>query len=297
MGTPVDPRNEVTVYERGLFANDTGRGLRPAHCYRISRLSENVTILWLEDLTGAKGPAFDIDELAEMAGHLGEWNATTAASPPRIEFPIGGDFQYQSWTSFDFPKRVDVMSELVDDPTMRAMYAGRSLEAARAYIAACAPFADRSLKLPHVLSLADCPVSNFFHLPGETIAIDFAGLGNEPVGADGGRFLGSALTWGRQFAEVLPHERDLFDRYLDGHRAGGSAVERDVLRMGYLSELAFYLGSLVTLPTLFAGPLAKLSVEHVEKRFDMPIEHLGEAAAPIVALLPSYIEEIRTLLA
>jgi hypothetical protein len=85
LGTPVDPRNEVLVYERGLFAGYRG-GMRPARCHHISRPSETLTILWLEDLTGAEGPPFAVSQLREMARQLGTWNSLTAADPPHLDF-------------------------------------------------------------------------------------------------------------------------------------------------------------------------------------------------------------------
>ena len=195
LGTPVDPRNEVLVYERRYFEGGSG-GLRPARCFHISRPSETLTILWLEDLTGAKGPPFSLDELSEMARDLGQWNAHTAAHPPELDFPIGRDFHVRSSEGFDFAGRVRAMLAMRDTQMMREMFARSEPEIAAEFVSAYLELVERSKTLPHALSLADCPVSNFFYLPGETIAIDWAGLGSEPVGADGGRFIGSATTWG-----------------------------------------------------------------------------------------------------
>lgn len=294
--TPVEPRNEVLVYEQGHFVR-AGGGLRPARCHHISRPGETVTILWLEDLTGARCPPFSADELSTMARHLGEWNAAIAARPPRLPFASGRDFQVSSWAGFNFPARVDEMLLHRDDGMTRDMYARQPLEIAREYVEVYRKLVERSTILPHALALADCPVSNFFHLPGETIAIDWAGLGSEPVGADGGRFIGSALTWGSGFAALVAHERELFDSYLEGMRAGGSTEDWKVVRAGYLSELAFYLCTIVTMPTIIAGPLAALPIEFMEKRFEIPMSELGAAAAPLIDSLPSYIDEMRELLA
>jgi hypothetical protein len=295
LGTPVDPGTEVKIYERGYFAHDGGR-MRPARCYHISRPRPGLTILWLEDLTDAEGAPFGLNQLAEMAEHLGEWNARTALNPPQLDFPIGSDFQTKSTEGFDFPRRLPILFGLSDEPMVRQMYARHSLELAERYVWTFLSLIERSTALPHVLSLADCPVSNFFHRPGETIAIDWAGLGSEPLGADGGRFLGSSLTWGRQFADVAVHERDLFEAYLKGLRLGGLVEDRSIIRLGYLTELAFYLCTTSMLPELVHNPHSTLSVDFFEKRLDMPVAEFGRAAAPVIDLLPSYIEEIRSLM-
>jgi hypothetical protein len=292
--TPVDPRNEVQIYTSGLFSAPVG-GFRRAHCYHVSRPREGQMILWLEDLTGAEGAPFPIDVLSQMARDLGMWNATTAANPPQIDFAVGRDFQWASLTGFDFPARLVALREIADDPVVRDMYARRPIDFAAEFVEAHGRLARRSLTLPHVLSLADCPVSNFFHLPGQTIAIDWAGLGYEPVGADGGRFIGSAMTWGRDFVEVVRREGELFESYLQGMRAGGSTEDRDILRIGYLSEAAYYLCTVLTCPTIFAGPLAKMPPAFFEKRFEMPMNEFGPAAAAAIDLLPPLVQEMRRL--
>lgn len=294
LGTSVDPRNEVLVYQHGHFTTGYGQ-LRPAHCHHISRPREGLTILWLEDLTGAEGAPFDLNQLAEMGRHLGEWNAQTAARPPALDFPIGSDFFAKGAQSFNFPLRMAMVRELRDQPMVREMYAHQPLEIADECVSSYLELIGHSVALPHALSLADCPVSNFFHLPGETIAIDWAGLASQPLGADGGRFIGSALTWGRQFAEIALHERDLFEHYLGGLRLGGATEPRSVLRRGYLCELGFYLCTIVTLPEMVANPRSTLSVEFFEKRFDMRTAEFGAAFAPVIDLLPSYIAELRAL--
>jgi hypothetical protein len=119
---------------------------------------------------------------------------------------------------------------------------------------------------------------------------------NEPLGADGGRFIGSALSWGRHFVEVAANERELFERYLMSLRAGGAREDRAILRSGYLSELGFYLASMTMLPTILARPKPGLSLEYFEKRLDMPIGEFGATAAGLLALVPSDTEEIGALL-
>lgn len=296
LGTTVDPRNEVLVYERGYFTGAEGR-LRPALCHHISRPTETLTILWLEDLTEAGSPPFDVNQLKMMAHDLGTWNARTAAAPPHLDFPIGSDFQLKRAESFNLGARATDLLELRDEPMVREMFVRHPVEVAVEYVSAYLELIERSRTLPHALALADCPIGNFFHLPGETIAIDWAGLGNEPLGADGGCFIGSALTWGRRFAEVARSERELFESYLAGLRQGGAREDRMVLRSGYLSQLGYYLAFLMTLPTFLAKPKAGLSIEYFEKRLDRPAREFGVATADIVDLIPSYVDEIRGLLA
>ncbi len=295
LGTSVDPRNEVRVYEEGHFVGEQF-GLRPARCHHISRRSNTLTILWLEDLTEAEAPPFNVHQLGEMARHLGVWNARIAAAPPDLAFPIGHDFQITSAEGFNFKARMTDLLSLRDEPMVREMFARHPIEIVGDFLWVYSELIDRSAALPHALGLADCPISNFFHRPGETIVIDWAGLGMEPIGADGGRFIGSALSWGRGFAEIARQERALFECYLAGLAEGGGLEERDVIRSGYLSELGFYLASMLTLPTILARPKPGLSLEFLEKRLDMPMGDFGRAVAELVDMIPPYISELQTLI-
>ena len=155
---------------------------------------------------------------------------------------------------------------------------------------------ERSKTLPHALELADCPVSNFFHLPGETIAIDWAGLGSEPVGADGGRFVGSAITWGRGFRRRGTRRKRAVRQLSHGHACGESDRGPRAVRSGYLSEPAFYLGTIVIIRRSFvraAGGLRRRSWRSDWKCRCRSSAPQRRPHRPV----PSYIDEMRELLA
>jgi hypothetical protein len=290
------PANEETVYERRLFTG-MGLGFRPAHCHHISHPSETLKVLWLEDLTGAKGPPFEVDELRQMVRHLGEWNAANLANPPALGFEIRRDYPIRRWNHWKFPVRTAELAKIGDDPMLRAMYARQPLELANEFADVLGTLNARSAMLPHVLSFGDGPVGNYFYTPEETIAVDWSGLSEDVVGADGGCFIGSALTWGQRFADIAAQERELFESYADGLMPKGRKSDRAALRAGYLSHLTFYLASIVVFPTIVSGPYRLLPRDFLERRFGMPIEEIGDEAARIIDRLPSYIAEARELMA
>jgi hypothetical protein len=290
------PENEESVYERGLFAR-SGGGFRPARCYHISRLSGHLKVLWLEDLTGAREPPFAVDELDQMVGHLGEWNAANLLSPPDLGFAIGRDYPLQRWNYWRFALRATELKNLGDDPLVRAMFAHQPIEVAADYADAFGILNSLATTLPHLLSFGDGPIGNYFYKPGQTIAVDWSGLSVDPVGADGGCFIGSALTWGQQFADIATHERELFESYANGIARGGGTIDRATLRLGYLSHLGFYLGTMTSFPTMVVGPYALLTREFLEKRLGGPIEELGDKLSRVIDLVPSYIAEARRLVA
>jgi hypothetical protein len=290
------PENEARVYERDLF-NGTGLKFRPARCFHISHPAERVTLLWLEDLTNAKGAPFEIGQLAQILRHLGEWNALMARDPPQLGFSIGRDFPKRRWEQWNYPARAADLQRLDGQPMVRDLYARQPLGLAGEFVGVLGQLVERSASLPHALSFSDAPIGNFFCLSDETVAIDWSGLGTEPLGADGGCVVGSALTWGPRFADVAANERELFESYAGGFAEGGTVTDRQTLRRGYLAHLAFYLGTIAIFPTMAAGPRALLSRDFFERRLGMSMEEFGPAASRVVDLLPGYIEEARSLLA
>ena len=289
------PQNEERVYGRGLFAG-TGLKFRPARCFHISQPAESVKVLWLEDLTNAKGAPFEIGELAQILRHLGEWNAAMVRNPPQLGFSIASDFPKRRWDQWNYPARVADLQRLYAEPMVRDLYARQPLSLASQFVEVLGQLVERSSSLPHALSFGDAPTGNFFCLPDETVAIDWSGLGTEPLGADGGCVVGSALTWGTRFADVAANERELFESYAEGFADADANIGRRTLRSGYLAHLAFYLGTIAIFPTMVAGPRALFSRSFFEKRLGMRIEEFGGVASGVIDLLPNYIKEARSLL-
>ena len=137
------PQNEERVYERGLFAG-TGLKLRPARCFHISRPVEDVTVLWLEDLTTAKGAPFEIDELAQVLRHIGEWNAVMARDPPQLGFSIASDFPRRRWDQWNYPARAADLQQLDAEPMVRDLYARQPLSLASQFVAVLGRLVERS---------------------------------------------------------------------------------------------------------------------------------------------------------
>lgn len=290
------PENEENIYERGLFTG-TGLPFRPAHCYHISRRTPTLKILWLEDLTSARAPPFELDELAQMAMQLGEWNAVTAAAPPEIDFPVYSSYPARRWDHWRFADRVAELGKVADSRTVRSMFARQPLALADEFVSVFGQLTVRSRSLRHTLAFSDAPLGNFFYQNGETVAVDWSGLGLDPLGGDGGCFIGSAITWGDKFVDVAHAERALFDAYALGLARGGATDDPTEIRCAYLAHAAFYLATIVITPTIFDGPFALLSREFLERRYNMTIEQLADQASHVIDLLPGYIEEARNLLA
>jgi len=287
------PEHEETVYEQGYFSGD-GRPFRPARCYLVSRPSPHLKVIWLEDLTGARGPPFSLDQIAQIARHLGEWNGHQAALPQAVSFPIGRDcyaLRFLSWDHAAFGAR---LRNLEEHPTVHALYRHHPTGMAATFLSLMETLLARAATHPHSLAFGDCSAGNLFYLPDETVAIDWASLTDDPLGVDGGCSVGSCTTWGPDYALVVRHERELFEMYLAGLRSSGWQFDpRDVRRAAF-GQLGHYLLNLMTMPVMVVDGMHRA---FLEKRFGLQLEEIPERGAVAIDMMPSYIEELQDLLA
>lgn len=289
------PENEEHVYEQGYFA-DEGLRFRPARCYAVTRPQDQIKLFWLEDLTGAKAPPFAVDEIAQMARHLGEWNGAHAGTLPDLNFALGRDAYVRRLRGFDFVAMLADLERLGEHELIRATFRGRSSAALRRLLGAADRLLERVKLAPHSLAFGDCTAGNLFHLPAETVAVDWASLTNDPTGVDGGCFIGSTLTWGADFMRAVEAERELFESYCEGLRAGGWRGKPDDVRRAALAQMAAYLLISVLSPVVLANGGSWVR-GFLEGRFGLPQEEICLRLAALVDVLPGYADEIETLLA
>jgi hypothetical protein len=284
------PEIEEIVYEEGYFAND-GLPFRPARCYLVSKPADRLRVIWLEDLTDAEQPPFSIDQLAEMARHLGEWSGAHRTIPD-LKFPLPDDVFATRWAMPVFRDRYQRLAAL-DPSAIRKVYREVSVETARTLRSLLLVQNERSKTLPHGLAFGDCHVGNLFHRTGETIAIDWATLANDPIGADAGSMIGSMLGWAG-VVEVVRNERALFDCYIEGLLLSGWRGSRDDVRRGYFCQFGHYLVTTVGLmPVVLANNEWPQGV--LERRYQTNRDHIADLLSQVTAMYPLYIEELQAL--
>lgn len=180
---------EPLAYASGVLPS--GPGLRAPRCFGVDR-----DTVYLEDVVG---PQQAPDPAAE---HLGRWQA--GATVPSYPWLAGHQLEQRlAVTELDW-------SSLDVDPRAVAIWEAR------------AALLDGLDAVPRVLSHGDYSVGNLLSVRDHTVALDWAGLGVSPAGADLAHLALSSLT-------------DLSAIYLDAARGRLPAV--DVLR-GYRSTMA-----------------------------------------------------------
>ena len=284
------PEIEETIYEEGYFAGD-GQKFRPARCHLVLRPEGSIRVFWLEDLTGAEHGPFGVERLSEMARHLGEWSGAHRDIPD-LKFTLPRDLFLTRWAQPGIESRCARLRTL-DPGVLRKSYRDVPIDVHSELRARLIAQNERTTTHPHGLAFGDCHVGNLFYLPGETVAIDWATLATEPIGADGGSLIGSML--GRAgLVDVIRNERALFDCYFEGLRSSGWKGERDDIRRGYFCQFGHYLVSTVG--------LMPVAVEHgdwpqavMERRLEAPWEAIQDMLAQVIATYPEYLTEVTEL--
>jgi hypothetical protein len=284
------PEIEEIVYEEGYFAGE-GRRFRPARCHLVSRLEGSVRVFWLEDQTGAEHAPFGVEQLSEMARHLGDWSGAHRHIPD-LKFELPRDVYLTRWALPDLESRYARLRTL-DPVVLRKSYRDVSLDVHSELRARLIAQNERTKTHPHGLAFGDCQVGNLFHLSGETVAVDWTTLADDPIGADAGSMIGSTLIRAG-LVEVIRNERALFDCYFEGLQASGWKGERDDIRRGYFCQFGHYLVSTVG--------LMPVAVEHgdwpkavMERRLEAPLEVIQDMLAQVIATYPEYLAEVAEL--
>jgi hypothetical protein len=86
----------------------------------------------------------------------------------------------------------------------------------------------------------------------------------------------------------------LYDSYVIGLRSRGWDGNDDELRLGFFCQFAFYISLLGVLPIVISD-LADRK-EFIEKRMGVPFDDVPSHVAPVLAVIPKYVEELEALL-
>lgn len=285
------PETEELVYERGLFADQR---FRAARCYHVSRPTERIRILWLEDLTAHASAPFGVEQVMGAARHLGEWNGTHYASRALGFEPVANSYLLR-WRTTGFPERLAELLALEEHPYTRALYGGQPLSTVVELYERADALMSATSDLQPGLAFGDCNVGNLFPTPDETIAVDWASLALDPLGVDAGCLVGSGMTFGRRGVDLALAEHDIFAAYVAGLNAAGYRGDERDIRRGYLCHYLIYAFYVALLPAFLIEPGRYFKKDYLEKRYQTPWDEIPSTVAPLATLFPGYVEELRNL--
>lgn len=279
----LDPRREVAVYQSGVFAALHG-GVRSAKCYAIEA-RKGRQFVWQEDLSEAPQAPWVAKHFIETARHLGQFNSHWPASalPSWAWLNQGGlRKKYKKphhATVFD---RLGVLQShalvrrAVSPAVVRRLV--HLWEASDEWFAAVEATPKGVCHLdchPRNLFLVDDPVHGTF-----TIAIDWASVGIDCLGADIGALLASPIKW----LDLSPDESEalvapIFAAYLRGLVDAGWSGNEDRVRLTYFTCLGSEVYRIAAIITgVIDDPgLRALLESAVERPIDELFERWGEA--------------------
>jgi hypothetical protein len=286
--------DEATVYEQRLFAAD-GLRFRPARCYAISRPTPSIRVLWLEDLTDAKGTPFDVPTLRTVMRHLGEWNGHHAVRQTTVTIPIQRDGFVARWNATGFAERLNEFPDFADAPGWRVVFGDLPSSTVPVLYSLLDRLVAQTATLPHAVAFGDLAAGNVFLKGDDAVVVDWASLTVDPVGVDGGCLAGSPLTWAGG-ATIAAAETELFEAYLEGLHEAGWTENRDDVRRAFLCLYGIYQLYCGLMP-VFCGKLHPFSREYLEGRFRTSLETIPEAVAGVIKRFPATIAELGRLVA
>jgi len=233
-------RREPLVYRSGLLAA-LPQGLAAPRCYDILELPGDVALLWLEDIRGSTMSTWDLEQYALIARHLGRLNGAYLSERPLPDFPWFSRQLCRQWMA--------KLSSLVmpwEHPAVLARYPTPEVNAFRCMLADSERFLAALDLLPKTVCHGDTYPTNFVIRPSvvggdESVALDWALTGVQPVGDDLGQLVFGAhnnLT-ARQPEEVTAC---LFQSYLGGLHDGGSRIDPELVRFGFVASAALRVG-------------------------------------------------------
>jgi hypothetical protein len=244
---------EQQVYEQNLFGSDDDL-FRPAKSYLVETKADDIRVLWLEDLSGAIQPPWDFGSYQHAANHLGSFNGRHASSLNQLPFAVNNDLYIKRWGNMDFESRAVELEEQKHSKVVREAYQDTPIQSAAEFASLTNQIFDRARSATHGLAFGDSHARNMFPSESQTVGIDWAALGNDPVGVDIGVLIGLGMTFGVKEAQMVASaERDIYDSYASGLRDADWDGDMDQLRIGFFGQFAGYMGEISTVVTNMKG--------------------------------------------
>lgn len=290
------PESEEKVYRDGLFRN-TDVPFRSAKCFMFDELPNGYFHIWLEDLTAAAQPPWDVKQYADSAYNLGRFNGhyvVTGDVPAGLQLPRNNFVN--RWNAHDLKPKFETLAVNSGSAIVKQVFSRNQLASILETPNVIDRFIERASSLPTSLAHGDSHARNLFPMNDHTIAIDWAGIADEPLGADAGVLVGSGLSWGdEELQMVIANVDHFYTRYLDGLNDSGWSGNKDGVRIGFFSQFAIY----VCFMSLTAGTLASGDFEarraRREARSGVTLEELPERLKAIAPLLVDRLAEFRSL--
>lgn len=234
-------RRELLLYQSGLLET-LPEGMAAPRCHGVAELPGNFALLWLEDVSDSYGNAWPLERYALTARHLGRLNGMYLSEYTAPAFPWFSRQRSRQWLTIIPPPQ----TVLWEHPLMLARYPRPEVNTFRQMLLEHEQFLTRLDLLPKTVCHGDTYPTNFmsrYLVDGQeqTVALDWALTGIEPLGDDLGQLVFGAHT-------NLPEARRedvtemLFEQYIAGLRDSGCHYDSQLVRFGFATTAALRVG-------------------------------------------------------
>lgn len=287
---------EACAYQSSMLTTPRA-GLRPAACFGVCAQGDAAIWLALEDVQAAQPRPWGLDDYAQAAEHLGQFNGSFLQQPLPTERWLSRDW-LRSWVAICEAAVLD-LPQMLRYPLVRAHISDALAQEVRRLWSDRHELLDALDQLPHTICHRDAFVRNLFvdrAADGErrTIAIDWATIGIGPIGEDVATLVGGSLVFFELDSADLPRvAAPVLQRYIAGLRSRGWGGDPQQPRLGYAATLAlrYGLGSALDI-AIVADDSSHAWAEQVLGR---PIADLAANTARNLAFFLTCAEEARGL--
>ena len=234
-------KRELLIYQSGLLET-LPDGMAAPRCYNAVELPGNIAMLWLEDIRNSYQGDWSLDRYALTARHLGRLNGVYLSERPLPDFPWFSLQRTRQW--------VDEMPHWRTFPWdhLRVLkrYPRPESNSFRRMLLENGRFLAKLDLLPKTISHGDTYPTNFMsrHLAGgqeQTVALDWALMGIQPLGDDLGQFVfGAQMNLKEAKREDVTET--LFQSYMDGLHDSNCHADLQLVRFGFAASAALRVG-------------------------------------------------------
>ena len=245
-------RREVLAYDEGLLAALPG-GLAAPQCFGISKYSNGVCWLWLEDLRRAARERWSLSDYAQVARHLGQFNGAYLVGRALPDFPWLSRDWIRGWLGYYEASGREVLEllhnkQFWEHPVLRFAFSDSITDRVSRLWKSHDRFLDSLDRLPQTFCHLDAYRPNLFLRSDsqgstQTVAVDWAFTGIAGVGEEIANLLAASLIWFECDAtEAQSLDEAVFSGYLDGLREAGWQGNPRLARLGYVMACALRWG-------------------------------------------------------
>ena len=292
-------RREILAYEQGLLTALPG-GISAPRCYGISKYSDRICWLWLEDIPNPAGVRWSLTEYAQVARHLGQFNGSYLTGHPLPEFPWLSRNWMRGWLGFYETSNREVLELLQnkqfwEHPVLRYAFSDSVTGDVLRLWQRQEQFFTILNRLPQTFCHLDAYRPNLFLRQDargstQTVAVDWAFTGIAALGEEIANLLAASLIWLECDArEAQRLDEAVFSGYMDGLREAGWQGDPRVARLGYTTACALRWGTVGLWWLRSLGDSGKEA--ELETHWNHPLPELASQWGKTVTYLHGLMEE------